>query len=311
MQLWVVAIGAAVAEFWWVAPAAAGAGAAGLLGVRRSRSTRARRLGVASARLELQQARAESQGARAAARVAQAEVSRAEAERAAGRASAEDVRTARRALDAAQRTRAASTATIRVARARIGAERATVPARGTDTAHLPLARLMAAHDANAARWMAYETDAARHLAFPAMSDVRVPATAEFLRLEAVARERRPATATARVTPAEFAAYRAAVDDARRAFEAAEQEAWRLAGHRPDDAPPPPPSIGQRWTIAATEAITRSADGLARAAESAASALDSHRGGRRRTGDAGQDAAPRRPIWPVPSRTEHRDDDARP
>lgn len=275
MQLWIVAIGAAVAEFWWVAPAAAGAGAAGFAGVRRSRSTRARRLGLHAAQRELQQARADAVAARAEARVAQAELTRAEADRAAGRAHPEDVRTARRALEAAQRAKASATATIRVARARVGAERAAVPARRADPTHLPLARLMAAHDAIAARWMQYETDATRRIAFPALSDARVPATAEFLRLEGIAREHRPASASTKMTPDEFAAYRAAVEDVRRAFEAAEQEAWRLAGHRPDDAPAAPP-LTQRWTVVATDAITRSVDGLARAAEGAASALDAYR-----------------------------------
>lgn len=289
MQLWIVTIGAAVAEFWWVAPAAVGAGAAGFVGVRRGRTTRARRLGLRAAQRELQQARTDAISARAAARVAQAELSRTEAERAVGRARPDDVRTARRALETAQRAKAAATATIRVARARVGAERAAVPARGTDPKHLPLARLMAAHDAIAARWMEYETDAARRLAFPALSDVRVPATAEFLRLEGVARAHRPASWTAKLTPEEFLAYRRAVDDAGRAFSAAEQEAWRLAGHRPDDAPAdgaPTP----RWTVVATEAISRSVDGLTRAAEGAASALEAYRSRARR--DRHGDTEPR-------------------
>jgi len=267
MQLWIVGVGAALAEFWWVAPAAAGAGAVGFVGVRRGRTTRARRLGLTAAQHELQQARSDAVSARAAARVA--------AERAVGRAHPDDVRTARRALETAQRAKAAAIATIRVARARVGAERAAVPARGTDPKHLPLARLMAAHDAIAARWMEYETDAARRLAFPALSDVRVPATAEFLRLEGIAREHRPASATATLTPEQFSTYRAAVDDTGRAFAAAEQEAWRLAGHRPDDAPADH-STAARWTIVATEAIARSVDGISRAAEGAASALDAYR-----------------------------------
>jgi len=275
MQLWIVGVGAALAEFWWVAPAAAGAGAVGFVGVRRGRTTRARRLGLTAAQHELQQARSDAVSARAAARVAQAELTRAEAERAVGRAHPDDVRTARRALETAQRAKAAAIATSRVARARVGAERAAVPARGTDPKHLPLARLMAAHDAIAARWMEYETDAARRLAFPALSDVRVPATAEFLRLEGIAREHRPASATATLTPEQFSTYRAAVDDTGRAFAAAEQEAWRLAGHRPDDAPADH-STAARWTIVATEAIARSVDGISRAAEGAASALDAYR-----------------------------------
>ncbi|MFI8633136.1 hypothetical protein ACIGEP_11125 [Microbacterium sp. NPDC077663] len=286
MQLWIVAIGAAVAEFWWVAPAAVGAGAVGFVGVRRGRSTRARRLGLKAAQHELQQARTDAIGARAAARVAQAELTRAEAERAAGRARPDDVRAARRALETAQRAKAAATATIRVARARVSAERAAVPARGTDPKHLPLARLMATHDAIAARWMEYETDAARRLAFPALSDVRVPATAEFLRLEGIAREHRPASPTTKLTPEQFTMYRAAVDDAGRAFAAAEQEAWRRAGHRPADAPSEE-SPAPVWTVIASEAIARSVDGITRAAEGAASALDAYRSRR-----GGRDDRPR-------------------
>lgn len=285
MEPWVVSIGAALVEFWWVAPAAAGAGAAGVLGVRRSRSTKARRLGVTAARLELQQARDGATGARASAKVAQAEVARIEAERAAGRATSADVHAARRALDVAARARTAAVAHIRVARARVGVERAAVPARGTDPAHLPLARTMAAHDAVAVRWIEYETDAARRLAFPAMSDARVPTTAEFLRLDAEARALRPASPRARFSPADYTAYRGIVDRLARAFDAAEHEAWRLAGRRPDDAPPEPPTMTQRWTATATEAITRSAEGLARAAEAAASALETHRDKRdRQRGD---------------------------
>ncbi|TDL45760.1 hypothetical protein [Microbacterium oleivorans] len=274
MQLWIVGIGAALAEFWWVAPAAAGAGAVGFVGVRRGRTTRARRLALTAAQRELQQARTDAIGARAAARVAQAELSRIDAERATGRARPDDVRAARRALETAQRAKAAASATIRVARARVSAERAAVPARGTDPKHLPLARLMAAHDAIAARWMEYETDAARRLAFPALSDVRVPATAEFLRLEGIAREHRPASPTAPLTPEQFTAYRSAVDDAGRAFGVAEQEAWRLAGHRPNDAPTD--TAAPLWSVIASEAIARSVDGIARAAEGAASALDAYR-----------------------------------
>lgn len=309
--------GAAAVEFWWVLPAAAGAGAVGVAGVRSRRSTRARRLGVTTARLELQQARAEALHTRAAVRVASAELTRAEAERAAGQAGAADVAAARRALDAAQRAKQAATAQVRVARAQIGAERASVPARGTDPVHLPVARATAAHDAIAARWMAYETDVARRIAFPAMSDATVPATAEFLRLEAEARRLRPSSPLARVTPTQFAAYRAAVRHLQHGFEAAEQEAWRLAGRRPDDAPPAPPSVAQRWTTAATEALTRSAEGIARAAESAASALDARRSrpatpdrtdAGSRSSERPADTPPRSPIWPVPGRSTGRRDE---
>lgn len=307
MDPWIVTFGAALVEFWWVAPAAAGAGAAGMIGVRRSRSTKARRLGVAAAKVELEHARSAAAGSRATVRVAQAELVRVEAERAAGRATGADVQAARRALDVAHRTRTAAAAHIRVARARIGVERAAIPARGTDPVHLPVARAMAAHDEVAARWMQYETDAARHLAFPAMSDARVPATAEFLRLDAEARAARPSSPRARLTPEQFAAYRGAVDRLQRAFDAAEQEAWRLAGARPADAPPAPQTLTQRWSSIATEAISRSAEGLARAAESAASALDARRDSRQdeqqpHADPAAGDGDPKRkPMWPVPGR----------
>jgi len=312
VEPWVVAFGAALVEFWWVAPAAAGAGAAGVIGVRRSRSTKARRLGVTAAKLELQQARNEATGARANARVAQAEVARIEAERGAGRATGADVHAARRAFEAAQRARTAAVAHIRVARARIGVERSAVPARGTDPVHLPVSRTMAAHDAIAARWIQYETDAARRIAFPAMSDARVPTTGEFLRLDAEARRLRPASPRARITAEQYAAYRRSVDHLQRAFDVAEQAAWRLAGQRPADAPPPPPSLAQRWSVVATEAISRSAEGLARAAETAASALEAHRG---RTEASRGDASDRtrRAVWPVPGRTDrsgHSDDTGR-
>ena len=313
--------GAAAVEFWWVLPAAAGAGAVGVAGLRGRRSTRARRLGLTTARLELQQARGEALGSRAAVRVAAAELARVEAERAAGQAGSADVAAARRALDAAQRAKNAASAQVRVARAQIGAERAAVPARGSDPVHLPIARATAAHDAIAARWMEYETDVARRIAFPAMSDATVPTTAEFLRLEAEARRLRPASARARVTPARFAEYRAAVRRLQHGFDTAEREAWRLAGRRPEDAPPPPPNTAQRWTAVATEALTRSAEGLAKAAESAASAFDARRG-RPSTPEAA-DAAPapadgqrpadapppRPPIWPVPGRSSRHPDES--
>ena len=221
------------------------------------------------------------------------------------------VQQARRAFEAAQRARTAAVAHIRVARARIGVERSAVPARGTDPVHLPVSRTMAAHDAIAARWIQYETDAARRIAFPAMSDARVPTTGEFLRLDAEARRLRPASPRARITAEQYAAYRRSVDHLQRAFDVAEQEAWRLAGQRPADAPPPPPSLAQRWSVVATEAISRSAEGLARAAESAASALDAHRG-RAEPSEGDASDRVRRPVWPVPGRTDRsgRSDDTR-
>ena len=54
------------------------------------------------------------------------------------------------------------------------AARATVPHVGTDPAEFPLAKVVAAHDAVLARWMEYETDPAKPIAFPQMSDGRSP-----------------------------------------------------------------------------------------------------------------------------------------
>src|SRR5690606_19199498 len=49
-----------------------------------------------------------------------------------------------------------------------------------------LERLMHAHDEVTARWLDYELDVAKLIAFPAMSDGRQPLTAAFLRAKRVA-----------------------------------------------------------------------------------------------------------------------------
>lgn len=101
--------------------------------------------------------------------------------------------------------------------------------------------------------MEYETDPARQIAFPAMSDSNVPTTAAFFVAVERARDLRP---HGRVTPAEFTAYRDAVADLQRAFDVAERAA-RGENGRP---------LG--WQ----DAVSRSADALGRAADAAASAL---------------------------------------
>ena len=90
---------------------------------------------------------------------------------------------------------------------------------------LPIERLFAAHDAVVARWMAYETDVAKALAYPQLSDTRQPATLAFLRAYREAQQLRPASARERIPPEQFLAYR----DAVRALEAAFDEAERQAG----------------------------------------------------------------------------------
>ncbi|MBN9215166.1 MAG: hypothetical protein ABS62_01510 [Microbacterium sp. SCN 70-200] len=267
--LWV-----ALAEFWWIGPAVVGAGTVGWLGLRGQRSAKARRLAYDASREALRTARQDATAARIAARVARAELARAQAERAAGRVSSAAVAAARRAVDVAQRELKAASAAVRARRAGLSADRAALGARPTDPAQLPLARLIAADDAVTARWMDYETDAAKLIAFPAMSDARVPETAAFLAEQRTARALRPASAAARITPAQFGAYRDAIARATHAFDAAEAEAWRRArgaGTAPA-GPGPDTTTTSAWVISAQEiaqnltqtVIARGAEALARA-----------------------------------------------
>jgi hypothetical protein len=91
----------------------------------------------------------------------------------------------------------------------------------------PLERLFAAHDAVTARWLDYELDVAKLIAFPAMSDGRQPLTAAFLRAKRIADGLRPASAKARLTKDQLAEYRNAVADYEVAFDVAERDARRI------------------------------------------------------------------------------------
>jgi hypothetical protein len=90
-----------------------------------------------------------------------------------------------------------------------------------------LERLFAAHDAVTARWLEYELDVAKLIAFPAMSDGRQPLTAAFLRAKKVADGLRPPSLKARITKDQFAEYRDAVTDFEVAFDVAERDARRI------------------------------------------------------------------------------------
>lgn len=90
-----------------------------------------------------------------------------------------------------------------------------------------LDQLFAKHDDITARWLEYELDVAKLIAFPAMSDGRQPLTAAFLRAKKVADNLRPATSTAKITADEVAEYRAAVTDYEVAFDLAERDARRI------------------------------------------------------------------------------------
>ena len=90
-----------------------------------------------------------------------------------------------------------------------------------------LERLFATHDAVTARWLEYELDVAKIIAFPAMSDGRQPLTAAFLRAKRIADGLRPATSKARLSKEQLAEYRNAVADFEVAFDVAERDARRL------------------------------------------------------------------------------------
>lgn len=101
---------------------------------------------------------------------------------------------------------------------------ASAPPTGTEAGRL--VRLLAAHDDINRRWLEYELDVARMIAFPAMSDGRQPLTAAFLRAKKVADGLRPESARVRLETDAMNEYRDAVHDYEVAFEIAEQDARR-------------------------------------------------------------------------------------
>lgn len=212
-----------LAEWWWVAPAGAGAGGLGYA-AKRVREPRGRRLALDAARHDVREARRALAQSRAQVKVASAEVLRTQADRESGRGRAGAVPEAKRRVQLAQREVKAAAAELRARHASLGAARATLPAGRAPLEAMPLARLRAEHDALTQRWIAYETDPAQAIDYPAMSDPTSPALQEFLRLQRRALELRPSAADARMAPAEFAAYRDAVRATTRAFETAEREA---------------------------------------------------------------------------------------
>ncbi|MBP2436926.1 hypothetical protein [Microbacterium amylolyticum] len=90
-----------------------------------------------------------------------------------------------------------------------------------------LRRIMAMHDDLTRRWLEYELDVARVIAFPTMSDGRDPHTAAFLRAKKVADSLRPDSVKERMSAEEYAEYRDAVHDYEVAFDVAEQQARRI------------------------------------------------------------------------------------
>jgi hypothetical protein len=90
-----------------------------------------------------------------------------------------------------------------------------------------LERLFTEHDEITARWLDYELDVAKLIAFPAMSDGRQPLTAAFLRAKKTADALRPVSADAKVTEQQVSEYLDAVGNYAVAFEIAEKDARRL------------------------------------------------------------------------------------
>ena len=104
---------------------------------------------------------------------------------------------------------------------------ATTAAAGARTPVAQLAGLFTAHDEITARWLDYELDIAKLIAFPAMSDGRQPLTAAFLRAKRVADGLRPASSKTRLTTEQLTEYRNAVTDFEVAFDLAERDARRI------------------------------------------------------------------------------------
>lgn len=254
-----------MAEFWWLAPATVGAGALGVLGARGIRASRGMRLAYDAAALDLRKAQQDAVRARSSAKLARAEYARIAAERTASRAATADLTAAKHALREADRAASSAAATVRSHRLRLKAAKAELSGRGADGVP-PLTKLQAQHDALVARWMEYETDPAKAIAFPAMSDAREPATAAFLAASRVANEARP-YADAKVTPTDFAHYRDAVAALERALIVAERAAWAKAGVQH-------PASRSALQEAADDMIARSAESLGHAVDSARAAFAS-------------------------------------
>jgi len=98
-----------------------------------------------------------------------------------------------------------------------------------------LERLFAEHDEITARWLDYELDVAKLIAYPAMSDGRQPLTAAFLRAKKTADNLRPSSANAKVSEQQVSEYLDAVGNTAVAFEIAEKEARRLRNSTFSDA----------------------------------------------------------------------------
>ncbi|MGO1920052.1 MAG: hypothetical protein ACTH07_01665 [Microbacterium sp.] len=266
------------AEWWWIAPTAVGVGAVTTVGVRRSSRRNGRRLALDAARDDLREAQRQVGEHRRAVKLARADHARLVADRTASRASSAEVASARRALKQAEQNAKAASADVRARRVQVSVAQAEVPPASRPESY-PVARLHRAHDAVTARWMDYETDPAKLIAYPVMSDGKDPAMAAFLAAARDARDLRPAS-TAGITPQEYAAYRDAVAHLERAFDVAEHTAKERAAGRDPNASP-------AWQDSAHEVLSRSAEAIDKAAGAAASAIAAWSARRK----SGKDAPP--------------------
>ncbi|MET0673583.1 MAG: hypothetical protein ABWY37_08845 [Microbacterium pygmaeum] len=236
-----------VEGWWWVAPAAAGAGTAAYAGLT-MKGRRARRLELDAARHEEATAYRALIAARAKVSEAQAEVLAAHADsgapgfgssfldgvlNAAGIVVSPETSDAKRRLLEAKRREKSAAFALRATRTRVKAISATYHAASA-TDPLPLEKLFGEHDAVLARWMRYETDPMTAFDHPQLSDSGNPATLAFLRAQREASTLRPASAREKVPPQRFVEYRDAVRALRIAFD----EAERQAGAAPRPAAPP-------------------------------------------------------------------------
>jgi len=257
---------------WWAVPATAAAAGAGTFAWWRLRTRRARplprrlarRLELDAARHDLRRARTDVPRAQATVQAARAEVARVTAARGAGRATNADVAAARGELAQAQKDAAAARSALAARRAELKVAYASIPSRDDGPEAMPLARLTATHDAINAEWIAYETDPHKAVAYPSMTDHREPLTVAFLQAQQRAQWLRPSP-TARIAPADYAAYRAAVREMARAFQVAQRDARRRAGE-----PVSEEYRGEWWADIARDLVggaMRSAEAVARAATS--------------------------------------------
>jgi hypothetical protein len=215
---------------------------------------RARRLELDAARHEERAAYRELQAAKAEVRAAKGTLL---AVKASPGASLPALVEARRRYTRAREAERSSSLALRASRSWLKATDLRYHSTPRD-APLPLAALVARHDAVTARWLAYETDAATALSFPQMLDPQHPATLAFLRAQRDAQTLRAAATQGKVSPQTYLAYRNAVQDAESTFAAAEADA---RGEVHEGAPGPP------WVSLAPLAdwIPRAADAIGQAA----------------------------------------------